>query len=154
MKKITILSLLAIVMTFASCSSDDEPRNPAAEIAGTYRGYTEAGCAYFTGDMTDNETIVVTTNTDNTCKVVYNSETWGEFVVEKAAVVYSNDKYTISGNGTTEMGMGGNLKEYACTIEGEIDSEKKNPTFTFNVPTVMGGLKIEFKSGEMPAADK
>lgn len=122
-------------------------------IPGTYSGYTEAKSAYFSGMMADDQTIVITKNSDDTYKVVYSSDTWGEFVIEKAIAKYESDKFNISGSGTTQMGMNGNVKDYDCSLEGAIDPEKENPTFTFSVPTVMGGLTIVFHTGDMPATE-
>ena len=51
------------------------------------------------------------------------------------------------------MGKNGNVKEYECSFEGTIDVAKENPAFTFSVPSVMGGLSIEFHTGKMPATE-
>lgn len=123
-------------------------------IQGTYNGYTEAESAYFSGMMSDSQKIVITNNNDNTYKVAYSSEIWGETNIEAATVKYSDGKFFISGNGTTKMGMNGDIKEYDCSFDGSIDSAKKNPTFTFSVPTAMGGLSIKFHSGDMPSSNK
>lgn len=120
---------------------------------GTYKGYTEAKSAYFSGMMADDQQIVITQNDDNTYKVSYVSDTWGEFMIENAAATYENGTFVIKGDGTTKMGMEGNLKDYACSLEGTIDPSKEDPTFTFSVPSVMGGLSIVFHSGDMPAAE-
>lgn len=120
-------------------------------VPGTYSGYTEAKSTYFQGMMADNQKIVITKNSDDTYKVEYSSDTWGDFAVEAATVKYADGKFNISGKGKTEMGMDGNLKEYDCTFEGSVDVAKENPAFTFSVPSVMGGLSIEFHTGKMPA---
>lgn len=122
-------------------------------VPGTYNGYTEAKSAYFSGMMSDNQKIVITKISDNSYKISYSSDTWGEFVIESATAHYSDGMFTISGNGTTKMGMNGNIKDYDCSIAGTIDIKKENPTFTFSVPTVMGGLSIVFHSGDMPATE-
>lgn len=122
-------------------------------VPGTYNGYTEAQSTYFSGMMAEDQTIVITKNSDDSYKVVYSSDTWGEFVIEKAIAKYESDKFNISGSGTTQMGMNGNVKDYDCSLEGAIDPEKENPTFTFSVPTVMGGLTIVFHTGDMPATE-
>lgn len=59
----------------------------------------------------------------------------------------------VKGDGTTKMGMNGNMKDYDCHFEGSIDPEKVSPTFTFSVPAVMGGLSIVFLTGDMPATE-
>lgn len=122
-------------------------------LPGTYNGYTEAKSAYFNGMMADDQKIVVTKNDDNTYKVEYTSDTWGEFLIEKADASFEGGKFIIKGNGSTKMGMNGDVKDYQCSIEGSVDPRKENPTFTFSVPAVMGGLSIVFHSGDMPAAE-
>lgn len=120
-------------------------------VPGTYSGYTEAKSAYFSGMMADDQKIVITRNEDNTYKVVYSSDSWGEFAIDAATVQSTTDAFTIKGDGTTQMGMNGNVNDYACSIDGTIDISKENPTFTFTVPAVMGGLSIVFHTGDMPA---
>lgn len=122
-------------------------------VPGTYSGYTEAKSAYFSGMMADAQEIVITKNADNTYKVAYSSDTWGEFLFEAATATYEGGKFAVKGSGTTKMGMNDNIKEYDCTLEGSIDPAKADPTFTFSVPTVMGGLSIVFHSGDMPAQE-
>lgn len=122
-------------------------------VPGTYTGYTEAKSTYFSGMMADDQTIVITKNADNTYKVAYTSDTWGDFVIEAATATYEGGKFAVKGSGTTKMGMNGNIKEYDCTLEGSIDPAKADPTFTFSVPTVMGGLSIVFHTGDMPAQE-
>lgn len=117
-------------------------------VPGTYKGYTEAKSTYFDGMMADNQQIEITKNEDNTYKVSYVSDTWGEFLIEHAEATFENGGFNIKGDGVTKMGMGGNVKEYTCSITGTIDVSKENPTFTFSVPTVMGGLSIVFKTGD------
>ncbi len=123
-------------------------------VSGTYSGYTEAKSTYFSGMMTDDQTIVVTKNSDDTFTVSYTSDTWGEFTVDNAKAVYSNGSFTLTGSGVTKMGMDGNVKEYDCTLTATIDVEKNNPTFTFSVPSVMGGLEVVFHTGDMPATEE
>ncbi len=122
-------------------------------VPGTYNGYTEAKSAYFSGMTADDQTIVITKNSDDSYKVVYNSDSWGEFFVDNVIAKYENGKFLVSGNGTTKMGMEGNIKEYDCSFEGSIDPEKENPSFTFSIPAVMGGLSIVFNTGDRPAAE-
>lgn len=122
-------------------------------VPGTYSGYTEAKSTYFSGMMADDQKIVITRNENNSYKVVYSSDKWGEFAIDAATVQPINDAFTIKGDGTTKMGMNGNVNEYVCSIEGTIDISKENPTFTFSVPAVMGGLSIVFHTGDMPAEE-
>lgn len=122
-------------------------------VPGTYSGYTQAKSAYFPSMMADDQKIVITKNSDNTYRVEYGSDSWGEFLIEKAEAVMENGTFIVKGDGTTKMGMNGNIKDYNCTIEGKIDPGKESPTFTFAVPAVMGGLTIEFHTGDMPASE-
>ncbi len=122
-------------------------------VPGTYSGYIEAKSAYFSGMTEDDQKIVITQNSDDTYKMTYTSDTWGEFTIENIEAKFANGKFTVSGNGTTKMGMSGNVKDYDCSVEGTIDVSKEDPTFTFSVPTVMGGLTIVFHTGNMPATE-
>jgi len=122
-------------------------------VPGTYSGYTEAKSAYFSCMIADNQKIVITKNSDNSYQILYSSDTWGKFAIENATAQYSDGKFTVSGNGTTKMGMNGNVNDYDCSIAGTIDIKKENPIFTFSVPIVMGGLSIVFHSGDMPATE-
>lgn len=124
-------------------------------LPGNYTGYVEAKSAYFSGMYEDNQKITVAKNSDDTYKVSYVSESFGEFSIDNATVSYNkkNGKFELTGEGTTKMGMGGNVKDYACTLSGGVDPEKNDPVFTFTVPTVMGGLTIEFHTGDMPSAE-
>lgn len=119
-------------------------------VPGTYKGYTSAKSAYFDSMMDDDQTIVITKNSDNTYNVKYSSDTWGEFEIASAGVDFTDGVFAIKGDGQTKMGMNGNVKEYACSMTGSIDPEKENPTFIFSVPSVMGGVTIEFHTGDMP----
>lgn len=119
-------------------------------VPGTYKGYTEAKSTYFAGMMTADQQIVIAKNADGSFKVTYTSDTWGEFVVDNVAAEYASGKFTLSGTGTTSMGMNGNVKDYECEFAGEVDVEKNDPSFTFTVPAVMGGLSVTFHSGDMP----
>lgn len=125
-------------------------------VPGSYNGYTAASCQYFPQDMlADNQTVTIASEANGTYKVNFTSDTWGEFTVSgvKATTDDGGKMFTLSGEGTCQMGMNGNIKEYACAFAGTIDAAKEAPEFTFTVPSVMGGLTIEFKTGDMPAAE-
>lgn len=166
MKKFKLLSLFAMTMMIASCSDNNEPETEseantgngtvtaAQVVPGTYSGYTEASSKYFSGMMADNQEIVITKNSDESYKVAYSSDSWGDFTIEKATAQYADGKFNISGEGTTQMGMNGNVNNYPCTLSGSIDTDKKDPTFTFSIPAVMGGTTIVFHTGEMPATEE
>lgn len=119
-------------------------------VPGTYKGYTEASSAYFQGMTAPGQTIAITAAADGKYDVAYTSDTWGEFSVKGAAVTADGNMFRLSGEGVATMGMGGNVSEYACTFEGTVDAAKEEPYFKFAVAAVMGGLTVEFHSGDMP----
>jgi hypothetical protein len=97
--------------------------------------------------VSENQTITLTANADGTYAVAYTSDTWGTFNINPVVVTYAEGKYLLAGEGATQMGMNGNVKEYACTLTGEVDAEKTAPSFLFSVPSVMGGMTIQFYPG-------
>lgn len=123
-------------------------------LAGSYKGWTEASCAYFEGMQATDQTLSLTANADDTFTLAYTSDSWGEFSFESLSVTSANGIYTLSGEGVTMMGMDGNVSEYPCTVTGSINANKENVSFTFTVPGVMGGLTITFTQGEAPAANE
>lgn len=78
MKKLNLLSLLIMLMTLISCSSDDEPQNLASETAGSYTGYTVASSQYFS-DMVSGEQIVTLSSSGlNKINIKYTSDRGGQ----------------------------------------------------------------------------
>ncbi len=153
MRKLRFLIMLLACLTFAACSDDDEPENKiTAEnvVPGTYTGYTKVDCAYFQDDYADNQTLKIEAAANNTFNVSYTSENYGEYSVTGVTAMKSGDKFILSGEGVTKMGMNGNIKEYPCTFTGEVDADKAAPQFKFTMPSVMGGLTVLFKTGTMP----
>lgn len=122
-------------------------------LAGSYEGWTNARCAYFDGMQADGQTLTLSANSDGTFTLAYTSDDWGEFSFTSVSATQSDGVYTLSGEGTTQMGMNGNVNEYPCTLSGSIDESKANVTFEFSVPGVMGGLTITFTVGDMPSAN-
>ena len=151
MKKSLILSLLAgALLGFTACSDDDNVENPSEKVQGTYSGYTVASSKYFSSQVAPDQTMTITAGTTvGEVAIAYTSDTWGKISISAATVSGSSESYTISGTGTSEMGMGGNTKEYTCTVAGTITSGVADLTFT--CPQVMGGLNIVFCQGEIPA---
>lgn len=134
-------------LTISFCQGDV----PASVVVpGSYTGYTKADCAYFQGMYADEQVIKLEATENDTYKATYTSDTWGEFTVEGITAVAEGNTFVLSGEGVCIMGMGDKVSEYACTFSGTIDLAKETPTFSFNVPAVMGGLTIEFNNGEMP----
>jgi hypothetical protein len=149
MTKKSILMMLLVAIFAASCSSDKENENPAQEIAGKYEGYTSASCAYFSGTVTDDQTVVLTAADADKVNVSYTSDTWGTFTINDATVVRDGAACKIVGDGTTLMGHAGSAaNEYQCSLTGSVEGGVAE--FTFSCPSVMGGLKIEFKTGTAP----
>ena len=149
MKFKTILTMAVVVLCSAACS--DEKELPAvADIAGSYEGYTLAGCAYFQNTCVTDETVTVTGNADGTANVTFTSGSWGEFSIPNAQMSESGGTYTLMGSGQTKMGMGGNVSSYDCTYTAVIESREK-AQMQFKVSGVMGGLTIDFTTGEVPA---
>ena len=150
--------MTAIALLTASCSDDDnngnESINPAVNVAGTYAGYSEAAFQYTdTPLVSADESLTIQTDADNTtATITYTSSSFGEFTISGTEVTYANGTYTLSGEGSTMMGMSGNVSEYECTLKGTLNEAKNEGTFTFNVPAVMGGMNITFTLGEIPVS--
>lgn len=136
----------------AGCNPVEEVRL-AAEVAGTYSGWSKAEFLYSPTPMaSDAQTITVTEETDETVSVNYTSDTWGTFTLTGVTVTESNGTYTLSGSGTTVMGMSAESQsEYECTLTATV-SGTSDFSFVFEVPAVMGGLTITVSPGEIPAS--
>lgn len=151
MKSTTILSLSIAALISMACSPEKQPS--VADIAGSYEGYTLASCAYFQNSCTSDELVVVTENSDGTASVSFTSASWGEFTISSAQMSENGGIYTLSGNGQATMGMGSNVSTYDCSYSAEIHSPD-NARMEFKVAGVMGGLNIEFNTGEAPASEE
>lgn len=158
MKLKNLLAMTAIALLTASCSDDDnngnESINPAVNVAGTYAGYSEAAFQYTdTPLVSADESLTIQTDADNTtATITYTSSSFGEFTISGTKVTYASGTYTLSGEGSTMMGMSGNVSEYECTLKGTLNEAKNEGAFTFNVPAVMGGMNITFILGEVPVS--
>lgn len=154
--KFNLLTILALLFMVA-CSSDDNGPivNLAETIQGSYKGYTVAEFEYTETPMTtSNENVSLTANTDGTSNISFISEKWGTFTISNAQVSTRGDTYIIKGSGKTVMGMSeDSKKEYDCDVEGTISKDKKAVTFVFDIPSVMGALKITFNLGDAPIGD-
>lgn len=138
------------IAALCSVACSDENRPTVADIAGSYDGYTLAGCAYFQNTCAAGETVRISENADGSASVTFVSRTWGEFTIPDAPMSETGGVYTLTGSGQTRMGMGGNLSSYDCTYTATIDS-REQARMRFAVPGVMGGLTIDFATGEAPA---
>ncbi len=121
-------------------------------LAGTYDGYTDADCAYFQNNYTDNESLTITANGDGTLAVAFESATWGAFNVAQATVTKADGIYTFTGEGTVAMGMGGGATNYPFTMTGTCNAAKDSYSVAFEVPAVMGGLTVTLLPGTAPGA--
>lgn len=154
--KLRDLGLLIIAaFMFVACEKEDGVtgnKAPANEISGSYTGYSLATFKYSAVPMvTGEEVVAVSENADGSVNLIYNSKQWGEFTVSSAKVSGSNDIYVVTGEGKTLMGMSGDSKkEYECLLNGTVNKKDNKVGFVFSVPSVMGGLNIEFYNGEMP----
>lgn len=156
MKLKNFLGMMVIALCAVACSDDDDNKKeiiPANEVAGTYNGYTKAVAQYFpNGQYAVTQTLKVEANADETVNVSYTSNSFGTFSIKNATVKVENSVYTITGTGTTVMGMDeASQKEYECTFEATVDAAKSNSSFKFKVAAVMGGLEIDFIQGDAPA---
>lgn len=156
MKKSTLIAAVAAVVMFAACddnnNNDGEKPFSPADIAGTYEGYASVSFFGTSQGTYDNQTVVITADEEGKVSLSYVSDTWGSFAVEALTVGQSGDGYTVSGDGTVSMGMQGQpAKDYEFTLAGTVGS-LTDAAMTFTIPAVMGGLTVEFITGEAPAA--
>lgn len=149
MKLKSILLVSAVALCLAACS-DNKDLPSVADIAGNYSGYTLASCAYFSNTCTADEAISISENSDGTAKITFESNSWGSVSILNAQMTENGGIYTLSGTGQAQMGMGGNVSSYDCSLSAVIHS-KDNATMQLKVAGVMGGLTIDFITGEAPA---
>lgn len=152
MKGIQSLIAMSLLIIATACGNDDKdaPVNIAAEASGTFTGYTLASCAYFQGDLsTDQKVIVTESATAGKVDISFVSDSWGTVSVTAATVAEGETGYPVAGHGRWSMGMDGNIKEYDCNVTGVV--KPGATSFTFSCPSVMGGLIVEFNEGDAPA---
>ncbi len=147
--KIRLMLLLSVT---ALCFTACHKQPTVNDIAGTYSGYTLASCAYFQDNCSDGEKLTIEANADGTAKVTLKSATYGEFEIANAPMTEKDGVYMLSGNGQTQMGMGGNVSTYDCSFTASIRSID-DADMQFSVPAVMGGLTLVFKTGTAPASE-
>lgn len=149
MKIKSVLMMLSAAVFMMACDKD-ENGSKTVDFAGNYDGYTLASCNYFQNMISADETVVITENTDGTATVSFTSATWGEFTITDAQASVSGDVCSLSGNGQTQMGMGGSTSVYDCTFTAEIKSQT-DARMEFSIPAVMGGMTLTFQTGDAPA---
>ena len=123
-------------------------------LAGTYKGYTDADCAYFQDRYTNDESLKITANGDGTIFIKFESASWGTFDVTKATITKNGEEYSITGEGSVAMGMGETTSNYGFTMSGTCNAAKDNFSIVFNVPAVMGGLTVTLLPGSAPGSEE
>ncbi len=149
MKIKSVLMMLSAAVFMMACDKD-ENGSKTVDFAGSYNGYTLASCNYFQNMISADETVVITENTDGTATVSFTSATWGTFTITDAQASISGNVCSLSGNGQTQMGMGGSTSAYDCTFTAEIKSQT-DARMEFSIPAVMGGMTLTFQTGDAPA---
>ena len=141
---------MSVVTLCTMACSENEKVARVADIAGNYEGYTIANCDYMQNLCYADKTISIAENTDGSANITFVSDSWGEFTIPNAQMSENGGIYTLSGNGQSEMGMGGNISTYDCSFIATIN-HPSDARMQFNVPGVMGGLTIDFVTGEAPS---
>lgn len=147
--------VIVAALMFVACEKEEGTTVSASkEVAGSYTGYSLTKFQYSPQPMvTDGETVVLQETADGTVSVSYTSSKWGEFSVPAAKASGSDGIYVVMGEGTVVMGMSeDSKKEYQCSLNGTVNKTDGKSGFVFSVPAVMGGLNIEFYTGDMPSA--
>ena len=148
--KIKFILMMLSVAAFMMACDKEEAGSKTVNFAGSYDGYTLANCNYFQNMISADETVVITENMDGTASVSFTSATWGTFTITDAQASVSGDVCSLSGNGQTQMGMGGSTSPYDCTFTAEIKSQD-DARMEFSIPAVMGGMTLTFQTGDAPA---
>lgn len=145
----TLLTAAALfaVTSLTSCSDDDAP-DYGADVAGSYDCWASMNCNYFSNNISLDQKISVTKLTENTVSVSYTSATLGTFTIPEATVAQTSTSYVVTGAGVTEMGHAGSVNSYNCTLTANFTADAV--TFTFDIPSVMGGTKVILTQGELP----
>lgn len=121
-------------------------------MAGTYKGYSDADCAYFQNRYTDDESLTMKANGDGTLSMEFESASWGRFSIASVSVLQEGEIYSFAGNGSVSMGMGESVSEYGFSMTGSSNGAKDSYSITFSIPSVMGGLSITLLPGKAPTA--
>lgn len=116
-------------------------------ISKTYVGSVSASFKYSDTPMTnDNDSVVVSKNSDNTVNVTYIGQTWGKGTFEQIPVTTTADAYTLEGSGKISMGMSAaTVKDYDATLKATLSrTSDGEENFVFTLASVMGGTVITF----------
>lgn len=120
-------------------------------VVGSYSGYCTMAMAYGNFNY-DGQSLKVTENEDGTVKVVMESSQLGTYTIENATVAKGDNGYTLTGDGTANMAMGGGTgNNYDCTLSATISADKETYSFAFTIPSVMGGTTVTLLPGSAPS---
>ncbi|MDY5968574.1 MAG: hypothetical protein SPJ13_00950 [Bacteroidales bacterium] len=143
-----IVMMSVVVLGLAACSKE---KDVSDKIAGNYNGYTAATFSYSPRAMyTADEKVVVKSVGPKTVSVTLTSQTWGTATFNTVQVTEGSTA-ALNGSGTIAMPtMGGQVTNYDASIAGTITLDRGSADLNVNVPAVMGGVNIAFKTGTMP----
>lgn len=152
-----LVNMIAVALAFTACSDDDEvvasSSTLASNVTGTYSGYTTSSCDYFSDWVCIDESITVSSASETTVDVSYDSGKWGTFAIEDAIVSECDSSYAISGSGTAEIVIGTDTCTYTVSVDAVIDSDGEVTSWTFNAPSSpWGDLAIDFIEGDATAS--
>lgn len=170
MKKNIFLLGLGMLLTagFASCGDDDEP-SIAAQVAGTYIGYSIAhsSAGHFANLPSTPDTIIVGAISDTQVNIILKSNLWGHADYKNITVTQDADQYLFQAvKGEHTFGRPGRPETFS-TFASEMAASRmatdhKDMTFTFSTHaiteadgrTIDGGVyTITFHNGAMPIPD-
>lgn len=150
MKFKSIIVAAVALLGFAACSEKGKENGTVTDLFGEYGGYTLASCNFFKNSCTAGEKVEVTENADGTVRIAFTSASLGEFTVAQAQKSFGDGACLLTGEGKARMGMGEQVSTYDCSFKAKIRS-KDEAWMQFSVPAVMGGLTVDFSTGEAPA---
>ncbi len=141
------LIVVAIAMVAVCCVSCHRMK-PAEEVAGTYKGYSLASCAFFQDQFTAEESLVLSQTSDNTVSLSYTSSTWGNLIMKDVLVTKEGGTYSLVGDGEFTMtSHSGEPNTFSCSMTATL-SGSKVMTMTITIPDLMNGTTIVFKTGQ------
>lgn len=147
-----LVGMVAMALSFIACSDDDTTTSSstlASNVTGTYSGYTIGSCDDYTDWVCIDESITVSSASETTVDVSYESDKWGTFTIEDAIVSECDSSYVISGSGTAEIVIDTDTCTYAVSVDAVIDSDGEVTSWIFNAPSSLWGyLTIEFVEGD------
>lgn len=161
MKKISILlavlTMLTTSVTFTSCSDDDKVSTTISdkELSVSVAGWTNMVFVYKPEGMLSSNDTLIYTKTENTMSIKLISDQFGVAQIDNVSFTEADGVITFAtAEGTMNMGMPGSAKkDYLCQLtSGSVNTNTKEMTFVFTLPSVMQGTVITFKNGTAPVA--